>query len=152
MERVTRPTAPNKRMRNGRVHPRRRLTFRTYTERKATAMRKLWNLGIGETATVVLILVLAVLFFVNMAHAQQPQQPVCMAFKDWKTALEGARPAQKMIGLGAVGNTHVVMFWASQGGQTWTILMADTTGKTCVTAAGLSWDQGRIPSFGERDA
>jgi hypothetical protein len=117
-------------------------------------MRKLWNLGIGETATVVLIFVLALLFFVNMAHAQQPQQtmPVCMAFKDWKTALEGARPAQKMIGLGAVGNTHVVMFWASQGGATWTILMADTTGKTCVTAAGLSWDQGRIPGIGERDA
>jgi hypothetical protein len=116
-------------------------------------MRKLWNLGIGETATVVLILVLALLFLVNMAHAQQqPQQPVCMAFKDWKVALEGARPKQKMIGLGAVGNEFVIMFWSSQGGQTWTILQSDVTGKTCVMAAGLSWDQGRIPGIGEREA
>jgi hypothetical protein len=115
-------------------------------------MRKLWNLGIGETATVVLILALALLFLMNMAHAQQSAPPPCMSFAEWKTALEGARPKQKMIGLGPVGTTHVVMFWASQGGQTWTILMADTTGKTCVTAAGLNWDQGRIPGIGERDA
>jgi hypothetical protein len=120
-------------------------------------MRKLWNsaTGIGDAASVALILVLFLLFLMNMAHAQQQQQqsmPVCMAFKDWKVALEGARPAQKMIGLGPVGDTHVVMFWASQGGQTWTILQADTTGKTCVMAAGLGWDQGRIPGIGERDA
>jgi hypothetical protein len=118
-------------------------------------MRKLWNsaTGIGDAASVVIILVLALLFLVNMAHAQQQQtMPVCMAFKDWKTALEGARPAQKMIGLGAVGDQFVIMFWSSQGGQTWTILQSDTTGKTCVMAAGLSWDQGRIPGIGEREA
>jgi hypothetical protein len=117
-------------------------------------MRKLWNsaTGIGDAASVVIILVLALLFLMNMAHAQQPQQPVCMAFKDWKVALEGARPKQKMIGLGAVGNEFVIMFWSSQGGQTWTILQSDVTGKTCVMAAGLGWDQGRIPGIGERDA
>jgi hypothetical protein len=117
-------------------------------------MRKFWNLGIGETATVVLILVLALLFLINMAHAQQQQQtmPPCMAFDQWKIALEGARPAQKLIGIGPVGNTHVVMFWASQGGQTWTILQAEPSGKTCVMAAGLGWDQGRIPGIGEREA
>jgi hypothetical protein len=119
-------------------------------------MRRLWNsaTGIGDAASVALILVLFLLFLMNMAHAQQSQQtmPVCMAFKDWKTALEGARPAQKMIGLGAVGDQFVIMFWSSQGGQTWTILQSDTKGKTCVMAAGLSWDQGRIPGIGERDA
>ena len=70
----------------------------------------------------------------------------------WKAALEGARPAQKMIGLGPVGNSHVVMFWASQGGAHWTILSVDATGKTCAMAAGADWDQGRIPGIGERDA
>jgi hypothetical protein len=123
---------------------------------KGNAMRRLWNsaTGIGDAASVALILVLFLLFLMNMAHAQQPQQsmPVCMAFKDWKVALEGARPAQKMIGLGAVGDQFVIMFWSSQGGQTWTILQSDVTGKTCVMAAGLSWDQGRIPGIGERDA
>jgi hypothetical protein len=117
-------------------------------------MRKLWSTatGIGDAASVVIILVLALLFLMNMAHAQQPQTAPCMAFKDWKVALEGARPAQKMIGLGAVGDQFVIMFWSSQGGQTWTILQSDTKGKTCVMAAGLGWDQGRIPGIGERDA
>jgi hypothetical protein len=117
-------------------------------------MRKLLHsaTGIGDAASVVIILVLALLFLMNMAHAQQQTMPPCMSFADWKTALEGARPKQKMIGLGPVGDSFVIMFWSSQGGQTWTILKADTTGKTCVMAAGLSWDQGRIPGIGERDA
>jgi hypothetical protein len=117
-------------------------------------MRKLLHsaTGIGDAASVVIILILVLLFFANMASAQQSAPPPCMSFAEWKTALEGARPKQKMIGLGPVGTTHVVMFWSSQGGQTWTILQSDVTGKTCVMAAGLGWDQGRIPGIGERDA
>ena len=107
--------------------------------------------GIGDAASVFVILVLATLFFATWARAQT-QPPPCMPFAEWKAALEGARPAQKMIGLGPVGNTHVVMFWASQGGAHWTILSADATGKTCAMAAGADWDQGRIPGIGERDA
>jgi hypothetical protein len=127
---------------------------KSLTPSKGNAMRRLWNsaTGIGDAGTVILILVLALLFLMNMAHAQQQTMPPCMAFDQWKIALEGARPAQKLIGIGPVGNTHVVMFWASQGGQTWTILQAEPSGKTCVMAAGLSWDQGRIPGIGERDA
>jgi hypothetical protein len=115
-------------------------------------MRKFWSsaTGIGDAASVFVILILATLFFATWASAQTP--PPCMPFAEWKAALEGARPAQKMIGLGPVGNTHVVMFWASQGGTHWTILSADATGKTCAMAAGADWDQGRIPGIGERDA
>src|SRR5688500_8439320 len=99
------------------------------------SMRKFWSsaTGIGDAASVFVILILAVLFFAAQARAQT-QPPACMPFAEWKAALEGARPAQKMIGLGPVGNTHVVMFWASQGGAHWTILSVDKTGETCAMA------------------
>src|SRR5687768_13188129 len=116
-------------------------------------IRKLWAsaTGLGDAGVVIVVFILATLFLATMASAQT-QPPPCMPFAEWKAALEGARPAQKMIGIGPVGDTHVVMFWASQGGAHWTILSVDATGKTCAMAAGADWDQGRIPGIGERDA
>lgn len=92
---------------------------------------------------------LAILMSLYVTASPAQQQP-CAPFAQWKAALEKAK--QKLIGLGPIGETHVVMFWATPGGEHWTILSVDTTGKACAMAAGADWDQGRIPAIGERSA
>ena len=92
---------------------------------------------------------LAILLSLSVT-ASFAQQPPCAPFEQWKIALTKVK--QRLIGIGPVGETHVVMFWATQGGTYWTILNVDTSGKACVMAAGADWDQGRIPAIGEREA
>jgi hypothetical protein len=118
---------------------------------KGNAMRRLWfsATGIGDAASVVIILVLALLFFVNMAHAQQQQ--MCAPFDEMRETL-ASQFHETEVGTGMVSDTEVLMLYASPGGETWTILGLNVSGIACIKSAGKGWDAGRLPAAGERDA
>lgn len=46
---------------------------------------------------------------------------------------------EAQTGLGLVSAAQVLEVWSSEETGTWTILMTDTDGKSCLVAAGESW-------------
>jgi len=113
-------------------------------------MRKLWNTatGIGDAASVALILVLFLLFLMNMAHAQQQ---MCAPFDEMRETL-ASQYHETEVGTGMVSDTDVLMLFASPGGETWTILGLNVSGIACIKSAGKGWDAGQLPAKGERGA
>jgi hypothetical protein len=121
-------------------------------------MRKLWNsaTGIGDAATVLVILILATLFLTAQAFAQQPPQPprqqMCGPFGQMREQL-ASQYRETEIGTGMIGEgTALLMLFASPDGKTWTILQLSPQGVACVAAAGTDWDAGQMPRNDERGA
>lgn len=44
---------------------------------------------------------------------------------------------------GVVGDKAVLELYVSDGGATWTILLTDISGRSCILAAGDTWEQKR---------
>src|SRR5687768_14468853 len=99
------------------------------------SMRKLWSsaTGIGDAASVFVILILATLYFATWARAQT-QPPPCMPFEQFRETFMTPHK-EELVGLGPVDQSTTVMLFASAAGS-WTIIKVDTHGTACGMAAG----------------
>lgn len=82
------------------------------------------------------------------AHVQA--QVGCGA-RDVIVARLGQLFQEHQIGYGLVGQAAVVEVYVSAAG-TWTMLMTDVSGRTCIMGAGDAWENTPTANVGERDS
>ena len=51
----------------------------------------------------------------------------------------GDKYNERMVSGGLSSATKLVEIWATEDGATWTILLTEATGRTCIMAAGKDW-------------
>jgi hypothetical protein len=67
------------------------------------------------------------------------QHPTCTSRSE--TVAELLRSyGETRVGLGITGNGDVIEILASEGGESWTIILTMPNGVTCMIAAGNSWE------------
>lgn len=84
------------------------------------------------------LVVIAVLWASGVAHALSPDQ--CAPTRAIVAELNGKYLETKRGG-GTVLNRALVDLFVSDTKNTWTIVVTDTQGMTCVLAAGQDWEQ-----------
>ena len=67
-----------------------------------------------------------------------PQDLACGSREEMTGRLKQAF-GEAQTGLGLVSAAQVLEVWSSEETGTWTILMTDTSGQTCLVAAGEAW-------------
>ncbi|WEX09737.1 hypothetical protein [Chelativorans sp. AA-79] len=96
-------------------------------------MEKAFRAGLGLTALA------AVALFTGAQQATSQSSDVCAPRDDLVAQLDAQyREIQKAVGL--LGEEAVMEIFASDQG-TWTILTTDTSGTSCIVAAGEGWDE-----------
>lgn len=103
-------------------------------------MRKARGATLGLTALA------AVLFFTGAERATT-QSNICAPRDDLIEQL-GTQFNESQRALGLLGEEAVMEVFASDQG-TWTILTTDTTGTSCIVAAGEGWDDAFAHMAGE---
>lgn len=75
---------------------------------------------------------------VTLSAVSAQAQYICGAHDDLVMRLAEAFQ-EKRLGYGVVGNTAVIEVFVSTSG-TWTMLMTDVRGQSCIVAAGDGWE------------
>jgi hypothetical protein len=82
---------------------------------------------------------LVLLLGANAALAQSPSRSACASHDVLSKQLE-KRFAEVPVALGLTGGGRmVVQVFASADGATWTVVLTDPEGKSCIAAAGRDW-------------
>lgn len=102
--------------------------------RSARATREI-RARLAASAAVILAFVVAA----APARAESPPQPICMPREALVADLTG-RWGETVTGRGLNAPTQVLEIWTSPDGS-WTAVVADVTGRTCIVDAGGGWRQ-----------
>lgn len=78
------------------------------------------------------------LSMVCLGAPQASARNVCMKHADMTSLLEKHKEAQMSIGLASNGS--LIEVFTAADGSTWSIVMTDTRGNSCVVAIGKDWD------------
>lgn len=81
----------------------------------------------------------------------QAEAQVSCGDRDVIVARLGQLFQEHQIGYGLVGQAAVVEFYVSAAG-TWTVLMTNAGGQTCIMGAGDSWESTLTASVRDRDS
>ncbi|PLP60229.1 hypothetical protein CYK37_08115 [Mesorhizobium loti] len=79
------------------------------------------------------------------------QAQVGCGMRDVIVARLGQLFQERQIGYGLVGQVAVVEIYVSAAG-TWTVLMTEAGGRTCIVGAGDGWENTLTTSVRERDS
>ena len=102
------------------------------------------------TALLLSVIGIALGFMVVMAAAQGPRLS-CGPYKEMKKTLE-EQFQEFEVGSGLTGEQSALALFATEQGETWTIISRGTDGSACVVSTGKYWSQRRLPVPGERES
>lgn len=93
-----------------------------------------------------LIAGLAVLTMAGNAMGQAPRSPVRVPCSDYKEIAKqlDTRYHEAPVSMGIQSNGNLLQIFASKENRSWTVLSIAPTGKSCIIAAGKSWENFEI--------
>lgn len=89
-----------------------------------------------------LLAVLALTVISGSALAQTPRNPVRLPCSDYQKIASqlDKRYEEAPVSMGIQSNGNLLQIFASKESGTWTVLSIAPTGKSCIIAAGKSWE------------
>ena len=111
----------------------------THAMNKTTALRRTLSKAIGAA-----VVALAV---IGAGASQAAARNMCMKHADLEVVLEKHKESQAAIGVASNGS--LVEVYATADGSTWSIVMTNPRGISCVVAIGQDWDQRSRMVLGE---
>ena len=66
-------------------------------------------------------------------------QPLKCGPRDQMVETLGAKYEEQLIGGGLAGATRILEVWRAADGSSWTILLTEAGGRSCIVAAGEDW-------------
>ena len=79
------------------------------------------------------------LSLVGLGAPEAEARNVCMKHSDLTGVLQKHKESQAAIGVASNGN--LIQVYATEDGATWSIVMTNPQGVSCVMAVGKDWDQ-----------
>ena len=93
------------------------------------------------------VLITALVFAAPAAWAQSNPQSTCGPRDLVISKLEGSYGESRM-GAGLRGTASILEIWASADSGTWTVLVTNTDGISCVVASGDNWHNASVTAVG----
>jgi hypothetical protein len=75
----------------------------------------------------------------GLAPTPADAAPACHAYKDVAQAL-AKDFAEKPVAFGLQSDGTLLQIFASSSGETWTVVLTDASGKSCLVAEGVRWE------------
>lgn len=89
-------------------------------------------------------LLLVALFIAASTYAAHAQYAFCAEHGNLVAEL-GEKLQEKQLGFGTIGQVAVMEIFVAESG-TWTIVITDVTGRSCIVAAGDNWENSVVLS------